>query len=168
MNCKQSNEIIRELILAGSESGPTPELTAHLAKCLSCTRQWNQMRRTMSLLDEWQAPDPSPFFGTRLQARLAEIRRQEAAPGRIFQWRFTRMRTAVFAAALCIALAAGIFVEQQQQSTTDHPIATINAPKGTAVNDLQMLDKNQDIYSSYDLLDDIGTTAHDPEGNKAL
>ena len=33
--------------------------------------------------------------------------------------------------------------------------ASIAAPPGTAVGDLQALDKNHDMYSDFDLLDDL-------------
>ena len=32
------------------------------------------MRATMALLDTWKAPEPSPYFMTRLGARLREER----------------------------------------------------------------------------------------------
>jgi len=33
----------------------------------------------MALLDEWQAPEPSPVFDTRLQARLREEQSRQPA-----------------------------------------------------------------------------------------
>jgi hypothetical protein len=34
-------------------------------------------------------------------------------------------------------------------------IAQTPAPPGTAVGDLQVLDKNEDLYANFDLLDDL-------------
>jgi len=166
MDCKQSKKFIEELALSGGTAASQPEFAAHLGQCPECLAQWEGMQRTLSLLDQWQAPEPSPFFGTRLQARLQEIRREEAAAGWRFRWPLSRLRTAMVAGALCLAVAAGIFVEQQQD-TPDHTVS-VTAPKGTAVNDLQMLEKNQDVYSSYDLLDDIGGGSHHSTSDKSL
>ena len=37
-----------------------------------CAEKLKAMRATMALLDEWQVPEPSPYFDVRLQARLRE------------------------------------------------------------------------------------------------
>jgi hypothetical protein len=44
----------------------TPEIGAHLAGCVTCTAKMEEFRQTMALLDEWQAPEPSPYFDVRL------------------------------------------------------------------------------------------------------
>ena len=42
------------------------------------------MRKTMALLDEWESPEPSPYFLTRLRAHVKEER--EKAPVSMFGW----------------------------------------------------------------------------------
>ena len=54
----------------------TPEVKAHLDSCTECAGKLEAFRQTMSLLDEWQAPEPSPYFDVRLRARLREEKRQ--------------------------------------------------------------------------------------------
>ena len=39
-----------------------------------CAGKLEEFRQTMTLLDEWQTPEPSPYFDMRLQARLREKR----------------------------------------------------------------------------------------------
>ena len=57
----------------------------------------------MELLDEWQAPEPSPYFDTRLQARLREEMAKPATVGWL-QW----VRKPALALSLGIAMIVGI------------------------------------------------------------
>lgn len=50
----------------------------HVAGCDRCGREIDELRATISLLDTWKAPEPRPYFLTRLQARLQQER--EIAP----------------------------------------------------------------------------------------
>ena len=70
MKCDEIRERMPEVAAGFGE--PTADESKHLASCDACTKQLNAMRATMALLDEWQAPEPSPYFDTRLQARLRE------------------------------------------------------------------------------------------------
>ena len=108
----------------------------------------------MALLDEWQAPEPSPYFDVRLQARL----REEAAKQQ-HGW-FSWLRRPVVAVAAAVVLVVGVsvggWIEHYRQSTVPVPVAV-----GSAVSDLQELDKNHDMLSDSDpdsaasLLDDL-------------
>jgi hypothetical protein len=106
----------------------------------------------MALLDEWAAPEPSPYFDTRLHARL----REEAAkqPSR---WSWRNLGRPVLAASLAAMVVVGATVFRLEEKRL-HPrtptVATVIEP-GTAVGDLQALDNNHDIYSDSDLLDDL-------------
>ena len=120
----------------------------HLAGCQACAEQLKAMRSTMALLDEWQVPEPSPYFDVRLQARL----REEIATPRSawLQW----FRRPVLAAALTVIMGVGVglFVSRGKFYPPEQPIA--EGP-GTAVSDLQTLDKNHEMYSDFELLDDL-------------
>ena len=75
MNCNVVRELLPDL---AAGVGATPaETQAHLRECSTCATQLESLRRTMALLDEWQAPEVSPYFDTRLYARLRE---EMAAP----------------------------------------------------------------------------------------
>ena len=64
--------------LAAGLTAVTPEIKAHLDSCGECAGKLEAFRQTMSLLDEWQAPEPSPYFDVRLNARLREERQRKA------------------------------------------------------------------------------------------
>jgi len=56
------------------------KVQAHVAKCDRCQGELEGLKAAMNLLDGWQAPEPSPYFMTRLGARMRE-ERQAAPPG---------------------------------------------------------------------------------------
>ena len=74
------------------EARPAPRAEAsaeageHLRSCSDCAGKLNEVRKTMALLDEWQAPELSPYFDTRLQARLREEKAKEAVPRGFLAW----------------------------------------------------------------------------------
>ena len=51
---------------------------AHVAECEGCRSELDSLKATMAVMDAWKAPEPSPYFFTRLNARMREER--EAAP----------------------------------------------------------------------------------------
>jgi predicted anti-sigma-YlaC factor YlaD len=148
MKCEEIRERMPD-----AATGLTP-LTAeegnHLATCTACTEQLKSMRATMALLDEWQVPEPSPYFDVRLQARLREERTKQQVGW--LHW----FRRPVLAAALTVAMGIGVGLfftgSVHHKHTTD---ANISAPPGSAVSDLQTLDNNHDMYSDFELLDDL-------------
>ncbi len=153
MTCKQIREKMPDV--AAGLAGTTSEETRHLATCASCAGELEEFRRTMALLDEWQAPEPSPYFDIRLQARLREeISRPQAG------W-LAWFRHPVLASAFTVLMGLGIalFVADHHGAftTQDDSIvaADIQAQPGTAVSDLQTLEKNHDMLADFDLLDDL-------------
>ena len=70
MKCEQICERMTEVAAGFREC--TADESSHLATCMGCAEQLKALRSTMSLLDEWQVPEPSPYFDTRLEARLRE------------------------------------------------------------------------------------------------
>jgi len=149
MKCTEIRELLPDL--AAVLAFAAPEVVLHLRSCAGCAGTLAEFRKTMALLDEWQAPEPSPYFDTRLRARL----REEAAkqPSRWFVW----MRRPAMAVSLGVAMVAGVtlWMERKTGVSPEAP------PPGTAVSDLQTLDKNLDMFSdsdsssASDLLDDL-------------
>lgn len=126
----------------------TREESNHMAACTTCIEQMKGMRATMALLDEWQAPEPSPYFDVRLQARLRE---EMAKPRAVWLHWFRRP---VLAAALTVIMGIGIGLFLTHDNVRSRPAAP--SPEiGSAVSDLQTLDKNHDLYADFDLLDDL-------------
>ena len=119
MNCKDVREQLLEM--AVERGTAAAELQSHFASCAACAQELEQMKRTMALLDEWQAPEPSPYFDVRLQARLREEQRRVR-----FSWRYwVRKPAAVgIAATILLALGVGSFLGVQNSSQpANHPVA---------------------------------------------
>jgi hypothetical protein len=149
MKCDEIRERMPDV--AAGFSQPTGDENEHLNSCGTCAEQLQAMRATMAVLDEWQAPEPLPYFDTRLQARLGE---EIAKPQtEWFQW----FRRPVLAAALTVAVGVGVglFFARNSGIYQQQRNIAVSAPPGTAVSDLQTLDKNHEIYSDFDLLDDL-------------
>jgi hypothetical protein len=162
MNCKQAKENLFDLL--GPEAvKPESAVALHVAGCAECAADLASLKSTMSILDEWKAPAESPYFNTRLQARLAEARREDAIPqswaARL--WTPKLLRPALVA-AMGLAFIIGMnFYQPKAPNNTNTTIAK-TVQKGTAVADLQALDKNEDLYAEFDLLDDVGVN-HAPQ-----
>jgi len=147
MNCNEIRERMPDVAAGFSEA--TPDDGKHLQTCAACAEALKGMRATMSVLDEWQVPEPSPFFDVRFQARLREEMAKPAA-----SWLYY-FRRPVMAAALTVILGLGIgmYVTKGKMSDQGQPMAEMEP--GTAVSDLQALEKNNEMYSDFDMLDDL-------------
>ena len=146
MKCEEIREMM--LDVAAGVGGATPGMQEHLRTCPVCTSKLEEMRKTMALLDEWQAPEPSPYFDTRLQARL----REEAARPRAAWLQWLRAPALAISFALMMVVAGGIGFFSTRQTK---PTAIVQPTPGTAVGDLEQLDTNHDLYADFDVLDDI-------------
>ena len=143
MNCNDVRENLIELLTNGLAD---PQVKAHVSQCSACTEELSSMRKTMALLDEWESPEPSPYFLTRLRAHVKEER--EKAPASMFGW----LRRPVLAAALATVLAAGGVVYRLTVAT---PPANPNPEPGTALADIESLDKNHDLLIDTDLVNEL-------------
>ncbi|HEX6804982.1 MAG TPA: hypothetical protein VF133_14980 [Terriglobales bacterium] len=150
MKCNEIRELLPDLAAGITAAGS--EVNDHLRSCAGCGGTLEEFRKTMALLDEWQAPEPSPYFDTRLKARLREEAAQQ--PGSWLAW----WRRPVLAVSLAVALVAGttFYVLRSTRGPAPGPVTV-----GSAVSDLQVLDKNHDVLSDSDpdsaasLLDDL-------------
>jgi anti-sigma factor RsiW len=159
MMCEKLRPEIMEAVLNGPGT-LSPNAQEHLRSCAACAAELASFNETMSLLDEWQAPEPSPYFSSRLMAR---VREEAAAPSR--NW-LAWMRRPMIAVAAAVLMVAGITLLQVDHFYQDHntvadsstgAVRMASAP-GTAVGDLQYLDKNADLFSEFDALDDQSST----------
>lgn len=142
MNC---NEIGEHLMDIASGVSVGPQIESHVRDCSQCTTRLEDMRQTMALLDQWTAPEPSPYFNTRLQARLREPVGQQRWLG----W----FRKPALAAAMAGLMVIGGSL--YTMSIRPQPQAVVHP--GAAVQDLLDLDKNQDMFANFDVLDDLDT-----------
>jgi predicted anti-sigma-YlaC factor YlaD len=155
MKCNETRELMPDL--ASGLTSVTPEVKAHLDSCAECAGKLEAFRQTMSLLDEWQAPEPSPYFDVRLRARLREESAKASAGW--LRW----LRKPVLAASFALIMVVGVSLvrmnsgESGKNATPSPAAGGAQAPAepGTAVGDLQALEKNQTLYSDFDVLDDV-------------
>jgi anti-sigma factor RsiW len=156
MKCENIREEMMEAGISGPETA-SPEVQEHLRNCAACAEQLASFQQTMALLDEWQAPEPSPYFGSRLRARV----REEAAaqPAGWLAW----LRRPVVAVAAMLLVGIGVsllevgnFQDRNTLATNDGGVR-VSAP-GNGVSDLQYLDKNAELFSEFDALDGQSST----------
>jgi len=147
MKCHEICELMPDL--AAGFDAATPEVNDHLKTCAACAGKLEEFRRTMALLDEWQAPEPSPYFDVRLMARVREER------AKLSGWLYWLRRPAL-AVSLAVLMVVSVTLIRTDAGRNG-PIepGMVWAPPGTAVGDLQALDKNSELYSDFELLDDL-------------
>jgi len=150
MKCNEVSEQLPDLAAGMAVAGP--EVNDHLSSCADCAGMLAEFRKTMALLDEWQAPEPSPYFDTRLKARLREEAGQQ--PVRWLAW---LRRPALAASLAAVVLVGGVALRMEETKPPRKPgaVAGVSPEPGSAVGDLQALDKNHDVYADSDLLDDL-------------
>jgi hypothetical protein len=163
MNCKDSQSVLLDLLLdPGAPSNAAAR--SHIESCTECNREFKSLEATFALLDTWKAPEPSPYFDQKLAVRLRE--EQARAPEGWFErlksrllFNTGRQFRPALAGALTLALivGGGTFANL---SSVGHSTPQASA----AVQDLQILDKNDQALQAMDQLlqddgpvDDAGT-----------
>jgi len=161
MKCGTIREELMEAVLSGPELA-TAAVQEHMATCAACAQEVASLRETMNLLDEWRAPEPSPYFGARLRAHLRE---EQAHQGR--SWlAWLRRPAVVTAAAALMAVGVGMLegVHWKETHRDMMAVADTGQPQivntGAAVSDLQYLDNHADLFTDFDALDDNQTEAN--------
>jgi hypothetical protein len=152
MNCKDCQHELPDLLL--NPRAPSAGISRHLDACIGCRAEYDSLRATFELLDEWQAPEPSAFFDQRLSAHLRE---EMAAPRLGF---FSRLRDRILFSsslqprpalagvmALVLVIGGGTFAGVYHSGSM--PGVASSQPSAT-VNDLQILDKNEQAIQEMD------------------
>jgi hypothetical protein len=158
MNCKDCQSVLLDLLFdPGASSNAAAR--SHLEFCPECTQEFKSIEATFALLDTWKAPEPSPYFDQKLAVRLRE--EQARAPEGWFERMKSRLlfntgrqfRPALAGAlALILLLGGGTFADLSGFGRST-PQAS------AAVQDLQILDKNDQALQAMDqLLQDDGPT----------
>jgi hypothetical protein len=158
MNCHEFQNELEDLVLNPAKA-PTRAAQAHLSGCEPCSVELKELRATFAAMDAWTAPEPSPWFDTRVNARIRA--EQQAAPAGFLE----RLRARLLyntgaqfrpmmagAMALLLMLGGAGYITQVKSS----PPA-----RAAVVDDLQILDRNDQAIQDMDLLDD---SAQDEDG----
>ena len=148
-NCTGMESKLADLLL--DPSAVPAKVQAHVAECEGCQAELAELKATMDLLDCWEAPEPSPYFVTRLNARMREER--EAAPRGWLASRIARLRAgfaygpvshvrplAAMALTVMLLIGGGAYL-----GVTDWTHTTQQPPQTAVVHDLQLLDSNSQI-----------------------
>ena len=152
MNCKATKAQLADLLL--DPAAASTAAREHVAACAECSRELNDLKATMQALDAWEAPEPSPYFDTRLAARLRE---EQAAPPASL-WERVRMHfyygsnlhlRPIAAGALALLLMIGGGTAVWVQRGEQHPVPQESA----TVHDLQLMDGNAQVYQQLNSLD---------------
>jgi len=152
MKCDEIKGLMLDVAAGAGEA--TPAMNEHLLGCPDCAGKLAGMRQTMALLDEWQAPDPSPYFDTRLAAQMREERAKPVRAGWLSWFRVPALAGAL-ALVLMVAGGVGLYNKGKGGSRAGNIEVPQVVTPGTAVGDLQALDKNEDLYANFDVLDDL-------------
>ncbi len=76
-NCTGMDTKLADLLL-DPDRAPA-KVRAHVDACEHCRAELAELQATMALLDTWKGPEPSPYFLSRLDARMQEQREAEPA-----------------------------------------------------------------------------------------
>jgi len=148
MKCEKMRSELMDVLLGDPET-VNLETQEHLSRCPSCKQELASLRQTMSLLDEWTAPEPSPYFASRVRAMVREEASRESAG-----WLSWLRRPAVAtAAAGLLALGVGLLGAGHWNSGSKVAVADNPSVHLSAVTDLQYLDRNADLFADFDALD---------------
>ncbi len=152
LNCKGMETDLAEMLL--DPAAAPVKVRAHVEVCEGCRAELTELSATMDLLDSWQGPEPSPYFLSRLDARMREERR--AAPAgwlERLRARFVYGPEAhvrpLAAMALTVALLLGGGAYLGTTNWTQAPAAPGDA---AVVHDLQTLDNNAQLLDQMEAL----------------
>lgn len=149
MNCNQICEMLPDLA-AGMDQA-SAEVNEHLKSCAGCAGKLEEFRQTMAVLDEWEVPAPSQYFDVRLQARLREeIAKQ---PSGWMQW--VRRPALAIGVAVLMVVSVTLFRGPAGTEGPKGPSTIATMEPGSAVADLTALDSNHELYSDFEVLDDL-------------
>ena len=152
MNCKTCKTHLPDLLLEDSYEAAHPEVAAHLKACADCANELSELRSTMAMMDAWTAPEPSPYFDSKLRARVREA--AAAQPEGLFERMYAfltfstgrQLRSAMAGVLMLLVLGGGGSFAGFEIANRPHP-----QPSAT-VNDLKILDNNAQAYQQMDQL----------------
>jgi len=154
-NCKMVDEKLADLLL--DPHAVPAKVHAHVAECGDCRAELAKLQAAMQLLDTWEAPEPSPYFLTRLGARMREER--QAAPAGWLARGIARIRASIaYGPGLhvrplaAMALTVMLLVGGGTYLSINNPQPLQPTPQAAVVHDLQTLDSNAQVLDQMESL----------------
>ena len=149
-DCKGMDLKLADLLL--DPKAVPAKVKTHVAECARCEKELAELQATMNLMDSWEAPEPSPYFLSKLDARMRAER--EAAPQSWLARKLAGLRAglaygpvshmrplAATALTVMLLIGGGTYL-----GVSDWMHPALPAPQQTAVvHDLQLLDSNAQI-----------------------
>lgn len=154
MNCHDCQSALPDLLLDPSAPSAAAAQT-HVDSCANCRQELEALQATMSLLDTWEAPEPSPYFDQKLAVLLREEQSRPPAG-----W-FERVRSRLlfntgrqFRPALAGALALALLIGGGTFANLSnvHPRHLGKPHTSATVTDLQVFDNNDQALQTMDQL----------------
>jgi hypothetical protein len=153
MNCREVKENLPDLLLAPKQV--SAEVRAHVDSCAECGKELKELEATMALMDQWEAPEVSPYFDTRMAVLLRE--EQQSAPAgwlervraRLMFGSRVSMRP-LMAGAMALVVAAGVGTYAGFGGFSPTKPASAQSP---VIRDLQSMDDNAQMYQQLNSLD---------------
>jgi len=137
-------------------SAASAEVKQHVAGCEDCRRELAELQATMALMDAWKAPEPNPYFMTRMEARLREESLKGPAgwfarlKARFAMEPGARLRPlAVMTMTFFLLVGGGAYL-----GISNMEQLTVASPQALVVHDLQNLDSNAQLL---DQLEEISS-----------
>jgi hypothetical protein len=143
--------------------------TRHLEDCSGCRaavdRELGAHVETMQLLDQWKAPEVSPYFHSRMTALLREEQarprtgwaswRERAQSWFLLSNLHVKPAAGVAALGLLLAIGGGAYLDLNQNQMGQNQMGQVApAPQASAtVRDLQSLDENAQVFQQMNSLD---------------
>ena len=152
MNCNICQSALPDLLLDPA-SATAREAQAHIETCPACHAELASLQSTFAMLDEWDAPEPSPWFDQRLSARLRE--EQANPPAGWFERLQSRLLFNTgrqFRPALAGALALVLLLSGGAAVTVTGVLHSHANQVSATVQDLQILDRNDQAFETMDQL----------------
>jgi len=125
----------------------------HTEACASCATDAKELGSILKLLDEWHTPELSPYFDTRLRARLraeAEAPKSLSEVLRSFGLHWRIAPVGVLATCIIFYIFFRTHPSAGSKQLTD---------EASAVVDLQSLDRDADLLSAINYLETGNTDA---------
>lgn len=155
-SCTGMNEKLADLLL--DPKAVPAKVQAHVAGCERCQAELAELQATMALLDKWEAPEPSPYFLTRMNARIRE--ESEATSAGWLACRIARLRAtfaygpgahvrplAAMALTVMLLLGGGAYLGVTDWNRPAEPSA-----QTAVVHDLQLMDSNAQLLDQLEAL----------------
>jgi hypothetical protein len=162
-------------MLGPEEAG---RMRRHVAGCGECARATEEYRRLSTALDDWNAAEPSPWFDTKVRARVAA---SENGNSGFFGFGRLRALAAGVAAVVLIMVAVVVFnhpkVAEINQPAVSHqqPVATsaqeqpsekIEAlKKPLPAGERLKMDENLSVLEDYEVVANFDALSELPQAN---